>query len=67
MDWIIVKGTGSGMPLGILNDPRVAATNNVVTMTAAQINNWTYWKKSFFAQLPLGYRDSEFIFPACTV
>jgi HK97 family phage major capsid protein len=67
MDTGIVKGTGNGQMLGILNDPRVIATNNVVTMTAAQINNWTAWRKNFFAKLPLGYRAGEFIFPLATV
>ena len=67
MDYGIVKGTGDGQMLGILNDPRVAATGNVVTMTAAQIGNWTAWRKNFFAKLPLGYRDGEFIFPLATV
>ena len=67
MDYGIVNGSGNGTMLGILNDSRVAATGNVVTMTAAQINNWTYWRKNFFAQLPLGYRDGEFIFAASTV
>ena len=55
------------MPLGILNDPRVAATSNVITMSAADINNWTAWRKKFFAKLPLGYRAGEFIFAASTV
>ena len=67
MDQAIVNGTGDGMPLGILNDPRVAATGNVVEMTAADMNNWTAWKKKFFAKLPLGYRAGEFIFPLSTV
>lgn len=67
MDLAIVKGTGNGQPLGIVNDPRVLATGNVITMTAAQINNWSAWRKNFFAQLPLGYRDGEFIFPISTV
>lgn len=67
MDQAIVNGTGEGMPLGILNDPRVAATGNVVTMTAAQINNWKAWRSNFFAKLPLGYRAGEFIFPLSTV
>lgn len=67
MDYAIVNGTGNGMPLGILNDPRVAATGNVVEMTAADINNWTAWHKKFFAKLPLGYRAGEFIFPLSTV
>ena len=64
MDYGIVNGTGDGQMLGILNDARV--THNV-TMTAAQINNWTAWRKNFFAQLPLGYRSGEFIFPVSTV
>lgn len=67
MDTGIVKGTGKGQMLGILNDPRVIATGNVIEMTAADINNWTSWRKKFFAKLPLGYRDGEFIFPLATV
>ena len=67
MDLGIVKGTGNGQMLGILNDPRVLATGNVVTMTAAEFNNWTAWRKKFFAKLPLGYRAGEFIFPLATV
>lgn len=67
MDQAIVNGTGDGMPLGILNDPRVAATGNVVEMTAADMSNWTAWRKKFFAKLPLGYRAGEFIFPLSTV
>ena len=67
MDTGIVKGTGNGQMLGILNDPRVLATGNVVEMTAADINDWTAWRKKFFAKLPLGYRSGEFIFPLATV
>ena len=67
MDSSIVNGTGDGQPLGILADSRVAATNHVITMTAAQINNWTAWRKNFFAKLPLGYRAGEFIFALSTV
>lgn len=64
MDRAIVKGTGEGQPLGIINDPRVT---NVITLTAAQIGDWTKWRKEFFAKLPLGYRSGEFIFPVSTV
>ena len=67
MDEGIVRGTGNGQMLGILNDPRVIATGNSVSMTAADINNWTAWRKKFFAKLPLGYRAGEFIFPLSTV
>lgn len=64
MDLGIVNGTGKGQMLGILNDPRVT---NVVELTAAEINNWTAWRKKFFSTLPLGYRAGEFIFPLATV
>lgn len=64
MDIGIVKGTGNGQMLGILNDPRVT---NTVTMTAAEFSNWTAWRKKFFSKLPLGYRYGEFIFPLATV
>lgn len=67
MDLGIVKGTGVGQMLGILNDPRVLATNNVVSFTAAEFSDWTQWRKKFFAKLPLGYRAGEFIFPLATV
>lgn len=64
MDEGIVLGTGDGQMLGILNDARVT---NQVTMTATQMSNWTEWRKRFFSQLPLGYRNGEFIFPMSTV
>ncbi len=64
MDEAIVNGTGDGMPLGIVNDPRVT---NVVEMTATDMSDWTAWRKNFFAKLPLGYRAGEFIFSLSTV
>lgn len=67
MDFVIINGTGDGQPLGILNDARVAATGNAITMAAADMSNWTAWRKKFFAKLPLGYRDGEFIFANSTV
>ena len=64
MDYGIVNGTGDGQMLGILNDARVT---NYVNMTAADMGNWTAWRKKFFSKLPLGYRAGEFIFPLSTV
>lgn len=64
MDKAIVKGTGVGQPLGILNDPRIT---NVVEMTEADFDNWTAWLKKFFATRPLGYRNGQFIFTLGTV
>lgn len=68
MDSGIVNGTGNGQMLGILNDPRVMKQQgHIIQMSASDINNWTAWRKNFFAKLPLGYRDGEFIFPLATV
>ena len=68
MDEGIVKGSGVGQMLGILNDPRVTAQEgHVITFTAAQLGDWTQWEKRFFSKLPLGYRSGEFIFPVSTV
>ena len=64
MDEGIMVGSGDGAMLGILNDSRVT---NTITMTAANMSNWTAWRKNFFAQLPLGYRGGEFVFAASTV
>lgn len=68
MDYGIVNGTGDGQMLGILNDPRVTQqAGHTIQMSAADINDWTKWRKNFFSQLPLGYRAGEFIFPLSTV
>lgn len=68
MDTGIVRGTGNGQMLGILNDPRVTQNaGHTIQMSAADMNNWTAWRKNFFAKLPLGYRAGEFIFPLSTV
>ena len=64
MDYGIVNGSGDGCMTGILNDARVT---NTITMTAAQLTDWTQWRKRFFSKLPLGYRSGEFIFPISTV
>ena len=64
MDYAIVNGNGKGMPLGILNDTRVTKS---ITLSAADISNWQAWQEKFFAKLPLGYREGDFIFPLSTV
>ena len=68
MDVGIVRGNGNGQMLGILNDPRVTGqTGHTIQMSASDMSNWTAWRKNFFAKLPLGYREGEFIFPLSTV
>lgn len=64
MDYGIVNGSGKGSMTGILNDERVT---NEIQMSASDINDWTKWRKNFFAKLPLGYRSGEFIFANSTV
>lgn len=54
-DRIIVSGTGSGQPLGILNDARVKTTNKI-TLSSADMADWTKWRTKFFAKIPLAYR-----------
>lgn len=54
-DRIIISGTGSGQPLGILNDARVKATNKI-TLSSADMADWTKWRTKFFAKIPLAYR-----------
>lgn len=67
-DTAIAKGSGIGQPLGILNDTRVTGqVGHTIALTAAEINNWTAWRKKFFAKLPLGYRNGEFVFNMGTV
>lgn len=68
MDTGIIKGTGVGQMLGILSDPRVMnQADHMITFTAAELSDWTKWRKKLFAKLPLGYRAGEFIFPVGTV
>lgn len=65
MDKVIISGTGSGQPLGITKDSRVT---NIVTLTAADMADWTAWRKKLFAKIPLSKRGTgEFLFPASTV
>lgn len=68
MDFGIVNGSGKGQMLGILNDERVTGlAGHTIQMSANDINDWKAWRKNFFAKIPLGYRNGEFIFPLSTV
>lgn len=55
MDLAIIKGTGTGTPLGITIDNRVPA-GQVVTLTPADFALWSAWKKKVFAKMPLAYK-----------
>lgn len=54
-DRVIISGSGAGQPLGILKDTRVKAANKI-TMSAADAEDWTKWRKNLFAKIPISYR-----------
>lgn len=55
----IINGTGTGQPLGILNDTRIK-TANVIEMTEAELGDWKAWKKKVFTKMKKAYRAGEF-------
>jgi len=56
LDIAIVTGDGSGKPLGVTIDTRVASGQKV-TVDEVDFSTWTAWKKKVFAKIPLAYRS----------
>lgn len=54
-DRMILSGTGTGQPLGILNDTRIPKEHQIA-FTQAELSDWTKWRKKLFAIVPLAYR-----------
>ncbi len=54
-DRVIVNGSGSGQPLGILNDTRVK-DDHKIAFSAAELADWTKWRTKLFAKIPVSYR-----------
>ena len=72
MDEAILLGDGVKQPLGILteaakSDSRIPATN-IITMSAADMEDWKQWQKKLFAKVPLSMRSlrPEFVMTAET-
>lgn len=59
-DRIIINGSGSGQPLGVLKDTRVK-TGNKIKMVEKDAEDWTKWRKMLFAKIPLAYRAGGLI------
>lgn len=57
-DNVILNGSGSGQPLGILKDSRVA---NKIKFTAEELADWTKFRTKLFAKIPLAYRGQGII------
>lgn len=54
-DRMIVAGTGSGQPTGILTDTRVGADHKL-TFTETEMADWATWRTKLFSTIPLAYR-----------
>lgn len=64
MDNMILNGSGTGQPLGILKDSRVT---NVIEMTEADFADWKKWRANLFAKVPLSKRGGgEFLMTPAT-
>lgn len=63
LDTAIIKGTGTGQPLGITLDTRIPA-GQIVTLTPDEFVDWTSWKKKVFAKMPLSYKGGATLYMA---
>ena len=61
----IFNGTGTGQPLGILNDTRIPA-ENIIEITAAEVASYGGWKSAVFTKIKKAYRKGEFIMNQAT-
>lgn len=59
LDIAIINGSGSGEPLGIVNDERVPEAN-VIELDPTQIGSWQGWKQNVFAKMKKAYRNGKF-------
>ena len=59
LDAAIIKGTGSGMPLGVTVDSRVPS-KNVVPLAAEEFTSFSAWKKKVFGKMKKSYRNGTF-------
>ena len=61
LDKAIISGTGSGQPLGILNESRIPAEQKIA-LSDEEFNSWSSWKKRIFGKIPLSYTNGIFLF-----
>lgn len=63
LDEAVIKGTGSGQPLGVTVDSRVP-TEQIVTLDDTEISAYKPWKAKVFAKMPLAYKPGAVFFMA---
>lgn len=61
MDTVILSGDGVKQPEGILTDAAKTSGSripsaNIITMSAADMEDWKQWQKKLFAKIPLSMR-----------
>ena len=55
IDAAVISGDGSGKCEGITHDTRVPA-GQIITLSSADFDDWSAWKKNVFAKMPLAYK-----------
>ena len=60
IDKAIIRGDGNGSMMGVINEPRILATNKI-TLTSAEFGSWNGWKTKVFAKMKKAYRNGIFI------
>lgn len=73
MDTAILSGDGAKQPEGIITEANKSGSSripaaNIITISEAEIADWTVWQKKLFAKIPLSMRAlrPEFVFTAET-
>ena len=73
MDYVILEGNGVKQPEGILTEAAKGSagripTANIITFSAADMEDWKQWQKKLFAKIPLSMRKlrPEFVMTAET-
>lgn len=65
MEKVILEGTGTGQPQGIINDTRIASTNKI-TFNDGEFANWAAIRTKLFAEIPLSYETGAIIMTKST-
>lgn len=72
MDYVILEGNGVKQPEGILTEAAKSTSRipkeNIITFSAADMEDWKQWQKKLFAKIPLSMRKlrPEFVMTAET-
>ncbi|ADL52150.1 phage major capsid protein [Clostridium cellulovorans] len=54
----VISGSGTGEPKGIIKHTTEIPKDQQITIAAADISDWSKWKKNVFAKIPLAYEGN---------